>query len=60
MFRFSADDLQTLMAGGTLTTLNGLVLNGTVTVWGATTLADGGDWRAETAGARFFKAVLTR
>ena len=34
--------------------------NGTVTIWGATRLSEGGDWAPDKAGASFFKATLTR
>ena len=34
--------------------------NGTLTIWGATTLENGGDWAKDKPDAHFFKATLTR
>ncbi|MGN0877453.1 MAG: CotH kinase family protein [Kiritimatiellia bacterium] len=34
--------------------------NGTLTIWGATTLENGGDWAKDRPDAHFFKATLTR
>lgn len=58
-FKFTADDLETLMNGGTLETINDVEFNGKLTILGATTLENGGDWAVDKEGAKFFKAVLT-
>ena len=58
-FRFRA------IEPGRVPTIDGARYNGTVTIWGATTLESGGDWMREDGAAtgttrHFFKATLTR
>lgn len=56
-FTFSADDLATLVAGGTLTTLNGIDHNGKVVISGSSDLKT---WHKPTIeGDTFWKAELT-
>lgn len=61
-FVLTADDLTALMADPTAT--EGLSVsdkyNGTLTIKGATTLEDGGDWAEDKPNAKFFKAFLTK
>lgn len=56
-FKFTADDLEKLMKGVKLTTINGVEFNGKLTILGASALD--GEWRENLEGAKFFKAVLT-
>lgn len=55
-FYFTAEDLQTILAGEDLTTLNGVEHNGHLTVLGSTDLKN---WHVKQPGDRFFKGRLT-
>lgn len=55
-FFFTSDDLQTILDGGELTTLNGVEHNGHLTILGSTDLKN---WHVKQAGDRFFKGRLT-
>lgn len=56
-FKFTSEDLEKLMEGVKLTTINGVEFNGKLTILGASALD--GEWRENLEGAKFFKAVLT-
>lgn len=55
-FYFTAEDLQKILAGEDLTTLNGVEHNGHLTVLGSTDLKN---WHKKQPGDRFFKGRLT-
>lgn len=55
-FHFSAEDVEKLLSGEELTTLNGVEHNGTFVIYGSTDLKN---WHPKQAGDRFFKGRLT-